>query len=76
MEKYGKLSLNYHQIPNTVCVSLIKGEAGQSALESDAKKGVTGGIERKSTRSWAQEIGYDPEKIFNKVSILKTLGKW
>ena len=49
---------------------LILGEAGKAALESEAKKGVTGGIERKSTRAWAMEIGYDPEKIFNKVSIV------
>ena len=28
---------------------------------------VAGGIERKSTRVWAQESGYDAEKIFHKV---------
>ena len=45
----------------------IAGDAGQSALDSEAKEGGTGGIERKSTRAWAMEIGHDPEKIFNKV---------
>ncbi|KAK3086737.1 hypothetical protein FSP39_022679 [Pinctada imbricata] len=45
----------------------LAGEAGQSALESEAKKDGVGGIERKSTRSWAMENKYDPQKIFNKL---------
>jgi hypothetical protein len=47
--------------------NVLLGEAGQTALDSDAKQDVTGGIERKSTRGWAQDIGYDPEKLFHKV---------
>ncbi|ELT98683.1 hypothetical protein CAPTEDRAFT_219156 [Capitella teleta] len=42
------------------------GDAGQSALSAEAEKDVAGGIKRKSTRVWSQEIGYDPAKLFNK----------
>ncbi|KAL4235425.1 E1 ubiquitin-activating protein uba2 [Mactra antiquata] len=45
----------------------LTAEAGQTALESEAKENVTGGIERKSTKSWAQDIDYNPEKLFHKM---------
>jgi len=48
----------------------LAADAGQSALESDAKKDekdAVGGIVRKSTRAWAIEIGHDAQKIFNKL---------
>ena len=46
------------------------GEAGKAALQSEAVDSAnsTGGIERKSTRVWSEESGYDAEKLFNKVS--------
>ena len=47
--------------------SYFTGDAGKAALESDAKEGATGGLERKSTRAWAMETGYDVSKLFNKV---------
>lgn len=46
---------------------LVLAEAGQSALDSSAKEDEVGGIQRKSTRVWALETGYDAEKLFNKV---------
>ncbi|XP_013404818.1 SUMO-activating enzyme subunit 2 isoform X1 [Lingula anatina] len=45
----------------------LAGDAGKQALQSEAKEDTVGGIERKSTRIWAQETGYDPMKIFNKL---------
>lgn len=36
------------------------GDAGEKALSND------GEINRVSTRDWAQEINYNPEKLFNK----------
>ena len=44
------------------------GDAGETALTSDAKDDTVGGIHRMSTRGWAQDISYDTNKIFNKVS--------
>ncbi|KAK2161656.1 hypothetical protein LSH36_112g03071 [Paralvinella palmiformis] len=38
-----------------------------SALESKSKSDAIGGIERKSTRGWAQETGYDTKKLFCKL---------
>lgn len=46
----------------------LLGDAGQKALQSQASEAV-GGIERKSTRVWAEESGYDSSKLFNKVSL-------
>lgn len=46
------------------------GSAGERAVQNQEKEGVVGGIERASTRTWAEEIGYDPVKLFNKVSKL------
>lgn len=43
------------------------GEAGERAVTSKEKENATGGIERASTRSWAEEIGYDPVRLFNKL---------
>ena len=43
-------------------------DAGKAALDAEAKKDAIGGIERKSTRAWAVETGYNAEKLFNKVS--------
>ena len=51
----------------------ISGEAGKSALETEAKD-VVGGVERKSTRAWAVETGYDAKKLFNKVCALGKAG--
>ena len=48
-------------------IYLSLGDAGQTALQSEAKQDQVGGLERKSTRGWAQEIGYDAMKLFNKV---------
>ena len=45
------------------------GEAGKKAVQNE-EKDVAGGIERVSTRAWAEEIGYDPVKLFNKVSTI------
>ena len=49
------------------------GDAGKSALESKglssssaAENSSVGGIERKSTRLWAEQIDYDTTKLFNK----------
>ena len=46
------------------------GEAGEKAVQSKEKEDMAGGIERASTRTWAEEIGYDPVRLFNKVSSL------
>lgn len=40
-------------------------EAGESALAADANE--KGNVDRVNTRTWAQQSGYDPEKIFNKL---------
>ena len=40
--------------------------AGDAALAQEAKANTIGGIERKSTRTWAQECGYDAVKLFTK----------
>ncbi|KAJ8303465.1 hypothetical protein KUTeg_019861 [Tegillarca granosa] len=45
----------------------LAGEAGQSALQTDAKDDAVGGIKRQSTRMWAMETGYNPKKLFNKL---------
>jgi len=59
----------------TICWVICKAQAGQTALDTEDKKTPGGGIERKSTRTWAQEIGYDAEKLFNKVSLLSYADK-
>ncbi|KAJ2944131.1 hypothetical protein O0L34_g18100 [Tuta absoluta] len=41
------------------------GEAGASALSSDGT--AAGNVERRSTRAWAAETNYDPEKLFSKL---------
>lgn len=40
------------------------GNAAETALNTEAEK--DGNIKRVSTRQWAQENDYDPEKLFNK----------
>ncbi|GFR93880.1 SUMO-activating enzyme subunit 2 [Elysia marginata] len=45
----------------------LTADAGKAALDTEAKKDAIGGIERKSTRTWAVETGYNAEKIFNKL---------
>ena len=52
----------------TDCLFILSGDAGEVALQSEAKDSTGGGVARKSTRMWAQQSGYAPEKIFNKVS--------
>lgn len=39
-------------------------DAGQNALDSEATK--EGNVERVSTKKWAKNCEYDPEKLFNK----------
>jgi len=48
------------------------GDAGKSALETkhSTNESSSGGVERKSTRLWADEIGYDTTKLFNKVRLI------
>ncbi|GAB0086782.1 SUMO-activating enzyme subunit [Sergentomyia squamirostris] len=41
------------------------GEAGQEALDTESNN--VGNVERQSTRTWAQAIDYDSEKLFNKL---------
>ncbi|XP_070576008.1 SUMO-activating enzyme subunit 2-like [Ptychodera flava] len=43
------------------------GDAGMAALESEADENVVGGIQRVSTRGWAESTGYDAIKIFQKL---------
>ncbi|XP_048738345.2 SUMO-activating enzyme subunit 2-like isoform X2 [Ostrea edulis] len=45
----------------------LTAEAGQTALDQKEKANTAGGIERKSTRAWAMETGYNAKKIFNKL---------
>lgn len=52
---------------DTTSVFTPTAEAGQTALEQKEQANAAGGIERKSTRTWAMETGYDAKKIFNKV---------
>uniref|UniRef100_A0A182WFG0 SUMO-activating enzyme subunit n=1 Tax=Anopheles minimus TaxID=112268 RepID=A0A182WFG0_9DIPT len=40
-------------------------DVGQAALEKDANE--KGNVDRVSTRAWAKQCEYDPEKIFNKL---------
>ena len=51
------------------------GTAGEKAAQNEEKEGVVGGIERASTRTWAEEIQYDPVRLFNKVSIEYNVAK-
>ena len=54
----------------SLAILISTAEAGQSALEQKKTANVAGGIERKSTRAWAMETGYDAKKIFNKVGFV------
>ncbi|XP_029643979.1 SUMO-activating enzyme subunit 2 [Octopus sinensis] len=45
----------------------LTADAGESALNSSSKSDAAGGIDRKSTRAWAHETGYDFQKLFNKL---------
>lgn len=58
---------DYGYMNDTTSVFKPTAEAGQTALEQKEQSNVAGGIERKSTRTWAMETGYDAKKIFNKV---------
>ncbi|XP_071174369.1 SUMO-activating enzyme subunit 2-like isoform X1 [Mytilus edulis] len=44
----------------------LAGDAGKSAMEKEASETAVGGIERKSTRTWATGTAYNPHKLFNK----------
>ena len=44
-------------------------EAGERALQNDSDNGATGGVQRASTRAWAEDTGYDSAKLFNKVNM-------
>ena len=48
------------------------GDAGKTALETESSTAdhSSGGIERKSTRLWAEEINYDSCKLFNKARLI------
>lgn len=43
------------------------GDSGKVAVESEANTSGIGGIERVSTRTWAESCDYDPQKLFKKV---------
>ncbi|XP_060066201.1 SUMO-activating enzyme subunit 2-like [Ylistrum balloti] len=45
----------------------LAGDAGESALQEKSNSDAVGAVERKSTRTWAMESGYDPQKLFNKL---------
>ncbi|XP_025076344.1 SUMO-activating enzyme subunit 2-like isoform X2 [Pomacea canaliculata] len=62
---FGELDPDQDVSPDTEDPELTA-EAGQTALLSEAKIDEIGGLHRKSTRAWAQEVGYNPEKLFNK----------
>ena len=53
---------------------MYTGDAGKSALETQtsAAENSSGGIERKSTRLWAEEIEYDTSKLFNKARFISS----
>lgn len=42
------------------------GDAGKMSIENEAKSDKIGGLDRKSTRLWAQEEDYCSSKLFNK----------
>ena len=44
------------------------GDAGQAALNSDPPNDQMGGVERTSTRGWAESTDYNAQKLFKKVS--------
>ncbi len=46
------------------------GDAGESAASSSASTNDTsaGGVERTSTRAWAESTDYNPQKLFKKVN--------
>lgn len=54
--------------PDTEDPEAAGGEAGEKAagVEGDSKGGEGGNVERKSTRGWAQENGYNTQKLFQK----------
>lgn len=43
------------------------GDSGKVAVESEANTSGIGGIERVSTRTWAESCDYDPQKLFKKL---------
>ncbi|XP_020915543.1 SUMO-activating enzyme subunit 2 isoform X2 [Exaiptasia diaphana] len=42
-------------------------DAGEKALQKEAETDAIGGVARQSTRQWAQDIGYDSVRLFNKL---------
>lgn len=45
------------------------GDSGRLAVDTEAKSSGAGGIERVSTREWAEASDHDPQKLFKKVSV-------
>ncbi|XP_022098107.1 SUMO-activating enzyme subunit 2-B-like isoform X2 [Acanthaster planci] len=43
------------------------GDAGQESLNSDPAKDALGGVERTSTRAWAESSDYNAQKLFRKL---------
>lgn len=43
------------------------GDAGENAVTQTEATTANGNVERKSTRIWAQDCNYDPEKLFHKL---------
>ena len=63
---FGEADADEEVSPDTEDPEAVGG-AGEKAVQNQEKENATGGIERASTRTWAEEIGYDPVKLFNKV---------
>ena len=63
---FGEADADEEVSPDTEDPEAVGG-AGEKAVQNQ-KENVAGGIERASTRTWAEDIGYDPVKLFNKVS--------
>ncbi|GAB1599119.1 SUMO-activating enzyme subunit 2-like [Argonauta hians] len=45
----------------------LTADAGESALNTSSTTDSAGGIDRKSTRTWARDTGYDFQKLFSKL---------
>lgn len=69
---FGEADADEEVSPDTEDPEAVGG-AGEKAVQNQEKENVAGGIERASTRTWAEEIGYDPVKLFNKVSYVLLL---
>ena len=64
---FGEADADEEVSPDTEDPEAVGG-AGEKAIQNEEKENAVGGIERTSTRTWAEDIGYDPVKLFNKVT--------